>query len=81
MKGQIMRSDLVFEAELQVANRFLLATIAMRVAQKLHISSNATEHTVNQVFADIAKGRFTDAKLPPVVQLPPIDLPLNVYAA
>lgn len=76
-----MRSDLVFEAEVQVANRFLLATIAMRVTRQLHISSNPTEHTVNQVFSDIAHGRFTDAKLPPVVQLPAIEPPLNVFAA
>jgi hypothetical protein len=76
-----MRSDLVFKAELQVINRFLLASIAMRVARRLHTSSNATEHTVNQVFTDIANGRFTDAKLPAVAPLPAIELPLNVFAA
>ena len=76
-----MRSDLVFEAESQVVNRFLLATIAMRVARKLHISSNVTEHTVNQVLSDIANGRFTDAKLPAIATLPAIEIPLNVYAA
>ena len=76
-----MRSDLVFEAESQVANRFLLASIAMRVARKLHISATATEHTVNQVLSDIANGHFTDAKLPPVATLPAMEIPLNIYAA
>jgi hypothetical protein len=76
-----MRSDLVFEAESNVPNRFLLAAIAMRVARKLHISSNATEHTINRVLSDIANGLFTDAKLPAIATLPAMEIPLHVYAA
>ena len=76
-----MRSQLVFTANFQVANRFLLATLAMRVARRLHISSSPTEHTVNGALSDIAKGRFIDAKLPEVAQPTAIDALLIVPAA
>jgi hypothetical protein len=80
-KRRTMRSQLVFTANCQVANRFLLATLAMRVACRLHISSSPTEHTVNHALAEIAKGRFIDAKMPELAQLPAIDALLIVPAA
>ena len=76
-----MRSDLVFTAGFQVSNRFLLATIAMRVARKLHVNSSRIEQTVNNVFSEIAQAHFTDGKLPEVIELPAIEVPLIVYAA
>jgi hypothetical protein len=78
---QTMRSQLVFTASFQVTNRFLLATIAMRVTRTLHIDSSPTELTVNHAFAEITKGRFTDAKFPELVQLPAVDALLIAPAA
>jgi hypothetical protein len=68
-----MRSQLVFTANFRVANRFLLATIAMRVARRLHINSSRTEHTVNHALTEITNGRFLDATFPELKQLPAVD--------
>jgi hypothetical protein len=69
-----MRSDLVYSAGLQIENRFLLATTVMQAVRKLHVSSTRTEDTANQVFADVASGRYVDAKLPEIVPPPAIDV-------
>ncbi len=76
-----MRSELVFTAGFQVKNRFLLATIAMRVARRLHVDSTATERTVSHAFAEIGKGHFIDAKFPEIPKLPAMGVPLIVPAA
>lgn len=75
-----MRSDLVYSAGLQVENRFLLATIVMRAVRTLHIDSTRTEDTANQVFADIAKGRYVHAQLPEIAPPPSIE-PLLITSA
>jgi hypothetical protein len=69
-----MRSELVFEAEIKIENRFLLAATAMRAAKRLHVSSTRTEDTVNRVLAEVAKGTRTYGKLPEITPPPPIDL-------
>jgi hypothetical protein len=76
-----MRSNLVFTAGIQVANRFLLAAIAMRVSRKLHVNSDRTEQTVNHALTEIGKGRFIDAVFPEIVKAPAMEPPLIVPAA
>jgi hypothetical protein len=68
-----MRSDLVYQAGLQIENRFLLATTVMRAVRELHIGSTRTEDTTNKVFAEVAKGRYVDGKLPEIAPPPAID--------
>jgi hypothetical protein len=76
-----MRSQLVYCAGLQVENRFLLATIAMRAVRTLHINSARTEDTANRVLAEIATGRYVDAKVPELAPLPAIEAFLITPAA
>jgi hypothetical protein len=68
-----MRSELVYEAELKIENRFLLAATAMRAARKLHVSSTRTEDTVNRVLAEVANGTRLHGKLPDVIPPPAIE--------
>ena len=76
-----MRSQLVYCAGLRIENRFLLTTIAMRAVRILHINSARTEDTANQVLAEIAKGRYVDAKIPELAPLPTIEPLLISHAA
>ncbi|MGB6744296.1 MAG: DNA-directed RNA polymerase subunit omega [Terracidiphilus sp.] len=76
-----MRSDLVYLAGLKIENRFLLATTVMQAVKKLHLNSTRTEDTTNQVFADVANGRYAHGALPPVVPPPVIDVLLITPAA
>jgi hypothetical protein len=76
-----MRSQLVFAANLELANRFLLATIAMRATRKLHINSTPTEQTLNRVLTEIGKGRFADAEVPELPEVPAIEAGLIYTAA
>lgn len=69
-----MRSNLVHSAESQVASRFLLATIAMRAVRVLHIDSTRTEDTANEVFTEIANGKYIHTELPPVASPRSMDL-------
>lgn len=69
-----MRSNLVHSAESQVASRFLLATIAMRAVRVLHIDSTRTEDTANEVFTEIANGKYILTELPPVASPQSMDL-------
>lgn len=69
-----MRSELVYSAGLQIENRFLLATTVMQAVKRLHVNSTRTEDTANQVFADVANGRYLDAKMPEIVPPPTIDV-------
>ena len=64
-----MRSELVYSAGLQIENRFLLASTAMRAVRKLHVKSTRTEDTINKVFTEVANGQ------PLVHQLPEIQPP------
>lgn len=68
-----MRSELVYSAGLQISNRFLLASIAMRAVRSLHINSTRTEDTANRVLAEISTGRYVDAKVPELEPLPTIE--------
>ena len=67
-----MRSQLVYDADHRIENRFLLAAVAMRAARKLHVSSARTEDTVNTVLVKVAKSRCAHGALPQVA--PPPDL-------
>jgi hypothetical protein len=69
-----MRSELVYEAELKIENRFLLAATAMRAAKRLHVSSTRTEDTVNRVLTEVANGTRVHGDLPEVPSPDPIDL-------
>lgn len=62
-----MRSELVYSAGIKIANRFLLATVAIKAVRKLHISTTRTEDTANVVFVDVAAGRYTDVSMPEIV--------------
>jgi hypothetical protein len=68
-----MRSQLVYLAALKIENRFLLSSTVMRAVRVLHVNSRRTEDTLNQVFANVADGRFIDVKLPEVAPPPPIE--------
>lgn len=69
-----MRSSLVYQAGLKIENRFLLATTVMQAVRKLHVSATRSEDTTNQVFADVAIGRYAPGALPEVTPPPPIDI-------
>jgi hypothetical protein len=69
----IMRSKLVFDAGIRIQNRFLLAATVMRAAKKLHVNSTRSEDTVNEVFAEVAKGTYAHGELPEIVPPAPID--------
>ena len=75
-----MRSNLVYSAGIQIENRFLLATVVMRAVRRLHIDSTRTEDTANQVFTDIANGRYTPTHLPEPAP-PPLIEPLLITPA
>ena len=60
-----MRSELVYSAGIKIANRFLLATVAIKAVRKLHISTTRTEDTANVVFVDVAAGRYE-----PIAEVP-----------
>jgi hypothetical protein len=75
-----MRSWLVYSAGVQVTNRFLLATIAMRAVRRLHIVSTRTEETTNRVLVEIAGGSYTDASFPEIAPAPAIE-PLLIPVA
>jgi hypothetical protein len=62
-----MRSELVYSAGIKIANRFLLATVAIKAVRKLHISTTRTEDTANVVFVDVAAGRYTDVCMPEIL--------------
>jgi hypothetical protein len=76
-----MRSDLVYQAGLKIENRFLLATTVMQAVRKLHLNSTRTEDTANQVFADVANGRYAHGALPEIAPPPAIDVLLITPAA
>jgi hypothetical protein len=65
-----MRSQLVYSAGLQIPNRFLLASVAMRAVRTLHMNSSRTEDTANRVLAEIATGHYADTELP---EVPPLE--------
>ncbi len=68
-----MRSELVFLAGIKIENRFLLSTTVMRAVRVLHVNSGRTEDTVNQVFNEVAEGRYANGKLPEIAPPPPIE--------
>jgi hypothetical protein len=68
-----MRSQLVYLAGLKIGNRFMLSATVMRAVRVFHVNSRRTEDTVNRVFAEVAEGRYADAKLPEITPPPPID--------
>lgn len=68
-----MRSELVYLAGLKIENRFLLSATVIRAVRMLHIASGRTEDTVNRVFAEVARGRYVDVKLPEIAPPPAID--------
>jgi hypothetical protein len=68
-----MRSELVYAAGLQIENRFLLASAAMRAVRLLHVDATRTEDTINKVFTEVANSRKIVHALPEVTPPPPID--------
>jgi hypothetical protein len=76
-----MRSELVYSAGLQIENRFLLATTVMQAVRKLHVTSTRTEDTANNVFAEVAKGRYNAVEMPEIVPPPVIDVLMITPAA
>jgi hypothetical protein len=68
-----MRSNLVYAAGLQLENRFLLASTAMRAVRRLHVDATRTEDTINRVFTEIANCRQFIGALPEIVPPPTID--------
>jgi hypothetical protein len=68
-----MRNQLVYSAGHKIENRFLLSAMVMRAVRMFHVDSRRTEDTVNRVFAEVAEGRYADAKLPEITPPPPID--------
>jgi hypothetical protein len=75
-----MRSELVYSAGIQIGNRFLLATVVIRAIRMLHIESTRTEETANQVFAEIAQGRYPHAEIPHIVPVTVLE-PLRIRPA
>jgi hypothetical protein len=75
-----MRSQLVYSAGIQIQNRFLLSSIAMRAVKRLHLTATRVEETANQVFSDIASGTYIDVKMPEIKAQPAIE-PLLIAPA
>ena len=76
-----MRSQLVFDAELKMQNRFLLASAMMKATRTLHANSTRTEDTVNKVWTVVANGTRMHGRLPKVTLPPAIDALLIAPAA
>ena len=79
-----MRSELVYCAGIKISNRFLLTTVTIKAVRKLHISTTRTEDTANSVFQEVAKGRYTDVRMPelaPQVAIEPLILDSFVTSA
>jgi hypothetical protein len=68
-----MRSELVYAAGLQIKNRFLLASTAMRAVRMLHVDATRTEDTINKVFTEVANSREVVYTLPEITPPPTID--------
>lgn len=75
-----MRSELVYTAGIKIPNRFLLASVAMKAVQRLHVPTTRTEETANRVFSEVAHGRFTEVKMPLIKSEAPIE-PLLISSA
>ena len=74
-----MRSQLVYSAHQQISNRFLLSTVAMNAVRRLHIQSTRVEDTTNDVFSEVAKGRYIQTEMPeikPQDLIDPLFLPI-----
>jgi hypothetical protein len=71
-----MRSDLVFGAMTNVANRYLLSQLASKAARKLHRSGTRMQDTTNDVLVRFSRdnpiGREQALRERPVVQLRPV---------
>lgn len=68
-----MRSELVYLAQMKISNRFLLSTVAMNAVRRLHIQSTRVEDTTNDVFTEVGKGRYLQAKMPEIKPQPALD--------
>jgi hypothetical protein len=75
-----MRSELVYSAGIQIQNRFLLSSVAMRAVKKLHLAATRVEDTANKVFTDIASGTYVDVTMPEIKIQPAIE-PLLIAPA
>ena len=75
-----MRSELVYSAGIQIQNRFLLSSVAMRAVKRLHLAATRVEDSANQVFTSIAAGTYVDVKMPQVKPQPAIE-PLLIAPA
>ena len=51
-----MRSEIIFRASEQVANKYKLCQTAAKATRQLHIASRNTQETINNAFARIAAG-------------------------
>lgn len=74
-----MRSELAYSAGNQIPNRFLLSTVVMSAARKLHINSTRVEDTINLVFNEVANGNYVQVKMPEiqaVEEIEPLLLPV-----
>lgn len=76
-----MRSELVYSAGAMIGNRFLLASVTMRAVKRLHVGSTRTEDTANQVFSEIATGRYIEVTMPEVKPAPLVEALLVSSAA
>ncbi len=68
-----MRSQLVYAANLQMKNRYLMSVVTMLAVRKLHIASTRTEDTANHVLSELAAGRALDVTMPELKPLPAIE--------
>jgi hypothetical protein len=76
-----MRSKLVYSAENQISNRFLLSTVAMSAVRKLHVNSTRVEDTTNHVFSEVADGNYIQVKMPEIKPADHIDTLLMPIAS
>jgi hypothetical protein len=60
-----VRSNLVYSAENRVNHPFLLISLIIKEARKMHTESTRTEDTVNRAFALVAKCRVAEAPTAP----------------
>ena len=59
-----MRSEIIFRAAEQVANKYKLCQTAAKATRQLHIPSKNTQETINSAFVRIAAGPELGVAIP-----------------
>jgi len=73
MKGNLMRSDLIFGALTHVTNRYELCQLASKATRKLHKPNTRLQDTTNEVLDRFKDSVPMDGAAEPAVQSAPLE--------